>query len=442
MSLLTIGVSHRSASIELVERVAAGIGSADDLRGAVSGQEDVSEVVVLATCNRVEVYTEADTFHGALAQVSGLLARAADLPLDDLAEHFYVHYEDRAVSHLFSLACGLDSMAVGESQILGQLRQALARSQDAGDAAGGLNPLFQQALRLGKRAHSETSIDQVSQSLVSLALRRAADRVPDLSTARAVVVGAGSMAGLATATLRRAGVADLVVVNRTMERADRLAESYAARSAHWAALPEVIAGADLVLACTGAQDLVIGADQLIDVDSRRERPLVLIDLAMPHDIDPAVADLPGVDLIGLAQLQEESQSSENPATADVVDHVRDLVAGEVAEYLASRRANRVGPTVAALRARANQVVDAELERLERKAPDLDPTQAAEVRRTVQRVVDKLLHTPTVRVREMVGQGLGEQGSEDYAGVLRELFDLDARDVAAVATPPQATGEIP
>lgn len=443
MSLLAIGVSHRSAPIDLVERVVAGIGTPQQLRREVSAQEDVSEVVVITTCNRVEVYTEAETFHGALAQVGALLSTAAGLPIDALAEHFYVHYEDRAVSHLFALACGLDSMAVGESQILGQIRQALAKAQEGGDAAGALNPLFQQALRLGKRAHSETSIDQVSRSLVSLALERSRPHLPDLSRASAVVVGAGSMAGLATATLTRSGVGELTVVNRTRSRADRLAAGYGARAGDWDDLGELIASADLVLTCTGAQDVVIGADTAaaaMAAPSRgRGRDLVLIDLAMPHDVEPAAERVPGVHLFGLAQLQQGQ--TQDSGGADAVGQVRELVAGEVAEYLAGRRANRVGPTLAALRARASEVVEAELSRLDRKAPGLDPAQAAEVRRTVQRVVDKLLHTPTVRVRELAGQGQTEQGSEDYAGVLRELFDLDARDVAAVATPPRTAGEL-
>lgn len=450
MSLLAIGVSHRTAPIDLVERVVAGIGSAADLRREVGSQEDISEVVVLTTCNRVEVYTEAETFHGALSQVGGLLAATADLPMDALAEYFYVHYEDRAVSHLFSLACGLDSMAVGESQILGQLRQALAQAQEAGDAAAALNPLFQRALRLGKRAHSETSIDQVSQSLVSLALDRAAEYLPDLSEVRAVVVGAGSMSALATATLSRAGVGGLTVVNRTLERAERLAAGYGAVAAQWERMAELISEADLVLTCTGAQGLVISADLVRQATAGREGDLVLIDLAMPHDVAPEVVDVPGVHLLGLAQLQEQSDSdtasSVGHASAEqAVEQVRDLVSGEVAEHLLSRRSNRVGPTVAALRARASEVVESELQRLGRKAPDLDPVQSAEVRRTVQRVVDKLLHTPTVRVRELAGREVrepGEHRSEDYAGVLRELFDLDARDVAAVATPPSAVGELP
>lgn len=449
MSLLTIGVSHRTAPIELVERVVAGIGSTTDLRSVVSSQEDVSEVVVLATCNRVEVYTEAETFHGALAQVGGLLARAAGLPLDALADHFYVHYEDRAVSHLFSLACGLDSMAIGESQILGQLRRALADSQDAGDAAAALNPLFQQALRLGKRAHSETAIDQVSQSLVSLALDRAGQHLVNLNEISAVVVGAGSMSGLAVSTLGRAGITDLTVVNRTRERADRLAATYQASAADWTELADLLASADLVLTCTGSQDLIVSADMVAQARGARTDPLVLIDLAMPHDVDPAVAELPGVHLWGLAQLQAETDpvtgSGSGLSTAletGAVEQVRDLISGEVAEYLAARRAQRVGPTLAALRARATQVLEAELHRFDRKVPDLDPEQAAEVRRTVQRVVDKLLHTPTVRVKELAGRGVSAEHSEDYASVLRELFDLDARDVAVVATPPRTVGELP
>lgn len=440
MSLLVVGLSHRSAPMDLLERVALGAEGVEDLTALVHRQEDVTEALVVATCNRTEVYADAHTFHGALAQIGASLATRTGVPLEELTEHLYVHYEDRAVSHLFLLACGLESMAVGESQVLGQIREALAVAQRSGRAGGVLNPLFQHALRVGKRAHAETDIDEVSRSLVVLGLERAARHLGDLRGLRAVLVGAGAMSGLAAATLVRAGVTDLTVVNRTREHADRLVRTHGGAAVDWSGLTEAVGTADLLITCTGAVGHVIGADVVARSRGRGVRPLVVLDLAMPRDVAPAAGRLPGVHLWGLAELRghlaAQQRAAAGPSVAeDIIAGVQDLVTAEVAAYLISRRTQQVGPTLAALRARAATVVDAELTRLGQRLPELSEREQAEMRRTVQRVVDKLLHTPTVRVKKLVGDDDGG----DYAHALRELFDLDPGDVATVSSPPQVGG---
>jgi glutamyl-tRNA reductase len=437
VSLLTVGISHRTAPMSLVEQVVFGSGDETGLETRVVQQEDVAEAVVVSTCNRVEVYTEAETFHGALTQVGGAIAAAAGVPLDVLTEHLYVHYEDRAVSHLFSLACGLDSMAVGEAQVLGQVRDALGRAQRAGHAGPVLNQLFQQALRVGKRAHTETSIDRVSRSLVGLALEQAESHLPDLTGARTVLVGAGAMSGLAAATLVRAGVSDLTVVNRTRVHAERLAYRHGARAADWDELDRLVGHADLLVSCTGARETVLHADKVAAARRGVRRPLAVIDLAMPHDVDREVGELDGVRLWGLAELQEqvdrEPREEVDEATGPLRE-VHDLVTAEVAAYLAARRMQAVAPTVTALRRRAAEIVDSELERLLRRLPDLADSEEQEVRHAFRRVVDKLLHTPTVRIKELAGR-TDDPREGDYAAALRDLFDLDPRDVATVSAPP-------
>jgi glutamyl-tRNA reductase len=440
VSLLTVGISHRTAPMSLVEQVVFGSGDETGLEARVVEQEDVTEAVVVSTCNRVEVYTEAETFHGALAQVGGAVAAAAGVPMDLLTEHLYVHYEDRAVSHLFSLACGLDSMALGEAQVLGQVRDALGRAQRAGHAGPVLNQLFQQALRVGKRAHTETSIDRVSRSLVSLALDQVADHLPDLTRARTVLVGAGAMSGLAAATLVRAGVSDLTVVNRTRVHAERLAYRHGARAADWEALDRLVGHADLLVSCTGARETVLRAEQVAAAREGVGRPLAVIDLAMPHDVDRQVGNLHGVRLWGLAELQEQADQEQDGAPDEATGplrEVQDLVTAEVAAYLAARRMQTVAPTVTALRRRAAEVVDGELDRLRRRLPDLAEEHEHEVRHALQRVVDKLLHTPTVRIKELAGSS-DDARRGDYAAALRDLFDLDPRDVATVSAPPAVT----
>jgi glutamyl-tRNA reductase len=439
MSLLVIGVSHRSAELALLERVALDPESAARLGERARGGEHVGEALTLATCNRVEMYADVATFHGGLSDLGDALSATTGVPLDDLTEHLYVHYEDRAVAHLFSVVCGLDSMAIGEGQILGQVRLALRAAQQSGGSARVLDELFQQALRVGKRAHSETGIDQAGRSIVEAGIDRAATAFADSSVAgrSALVVGAGSMSSLVAATLRGRGVDALTIANRTPERATRLAGELGATAIGLDRLDDALAAADVVVSCTGSVGHVIGVDAVQRAQARRGgRPQAFVDLALPRDVDPAVADLPGVrvtDLEDIGRAIEGDDDEAGPAGDDAlptaVRAVRELVAEEVAEYLVRRRAEAVAPTVVALRARAAEVVAAELARLEQRRPGLDPEVREELRRTVNRVVDKLLHAPTVRVKELAG--VAEPA--DYAAALRDLFDLDPHDVAAVST---------
>ena len=267
MSLLVVGLSHRTAPVSVLERAALDDDARAGLLHDALAAEPAAEAAVLATCNRVELYADVDRFHAGVAELSTLLARHSGVPLEELTPHLYVHYEDRAVHHLLSVACGLDSMAVGEGQILGQIKDALALGQELHTAGRLLNDLFQQALRVGKRAHSETGIDRAGQSLVTFGLDRLAPATGELAGRRALVVGAGSMSSLAAATLARAGVRDLVIANRTLARAERLARLLAeqgadARAITMAEVPAALAAADIVVSCTGATGLVLTAAQL------------------------------------------------------------------------------------------------------------------------------------------------------------------------------------
>ncbi|MEV4015409.1 glutamyl-tRNA reductase [Nonomuraea angiospora] len=413
MSVLAIGLSHRTAPVALLERVSVTGDALAKLLHDVQQDPCVAEAMVVSTCNRVEVYVTVDRFHAAVTAVTGLLGVHSGVPVEELTPHLYVHYEERAVEHLFSMVCGLDSMVVGEGQILGQVRQALKLAQRHGTVGATLNELVQQALRVGKRAHHETGIDQAGASLVTAGLALAGD----LSGRRALVVGAGSMSSLAAVTLARAGVTDIVVANRTYERGARLAESVGGRAVGFAAVADELAGADIVITCTGAGRHVITPDML-------SRPAFLLDLALPHDIDPGVRAVPGVTLVDLETIQESGIGSRG---GDAVESVRALVAGELRAYLDAERAAKVTPTVVALRSKAASVVESELGRLLMRVPDLDEKARDEVAMTVQRVVDKLLHEPTVRVKQLATC----PGGDHYAEALRELFNLDPKMPEAV-----------
>jgi glutamyl-tRNA reductase len=468
VSVLVVGLSHKSAPVAILERAAVTGDTLAKLLSDVALAEPVAETFVVSTCNRVEIYADVDRFHAGVTAIAELLARHCGVPARELTPHLYVHYEDRAVGHLLDVTCGLDSVVVGEGQILGQVRSALKLAGEHGTIGRVLGELGRLALRAGKRARAETGIGQAGQSLVSVGIELAAaglstaqdstaqdstaqDSTAQDSTAQdgpglagrdVLIVGAGSMSALAAATAARSGAAGIAVANRTRRHADRLAAQVAARVIALADLPAAMAAADIVISCTGAAGYVITREAaraaLADRRGAGGRgPLVFLDLAMPRDVEPAVTGLPGVVVIGMDQLTEHGTA----AGAAEVAEVRSICEAELAAYRSAVDAARVAPTVVALRAKAATVVDAELARLAGRlsADGLSAHAQDEIAQTVRRVVDKLLHAPTVRVKELAGS----PGGEEYAAALRVLFDLDPRAVEAVTravTEHEAHGE--
>jgi glutamyl-tRNA reductase len=439
VSVLVVGLSHRSAPVAVLERAAVSGDALGKLLRDVFHAEHVAGTFTVSTCNRVEVYAEVDKFHAGVAATCEMLARHSGVPLPQLTPHLYVHYEDRAVQHLLSMTCGLESMVVGESQILGQVRRALALARKHQTLGRTLDDLGALALRTAKRAHAETGIDRAGANLVTVGAGLAAARLaaaPDpaepLRGHRVLVVGAGSMSALAVATAARLGAAGIVVANRTKEHAERLAATVSGSTAELADLQAVLATADLVISCTGAAGLVIGAGMVAAALRTRadaggaSRPLVFLDLALPRDVDPGAAGLPGVSVIGLDTLQDTGTAL-TAAHAEDVAAVRAIVAEELAARVSARHAARVAPTVVALRAKAVEVVEAELARLAGKLGEIDDRTRAEIAQAMHRVMDKLLHAPTVRVKELAGS----PGGDSYEAALRVLFDLDPGAVEAV-----------
>ncbi|MFC7326385.1 glutamyl-tRNA reductase [Marinactinospora rubrisoli] len=481
MSVLAVGLSHRSSPVALLERVALSGEARRKAMSEMAGADAVNEVMMVATCNRVEIYADVEKFHPGLAAISELLSWHTGVALADLTRHLYVHYEERAVQHLFSVACGLDSMVVGEGQILGQVRAAVKEAQGNGTLGRVLNDLGQRALRVGKRAHTETHLDHAGADMVSLGLLVAGRHLPaasgrsaapadprcphapagptgadevaaalphpeTLAGQRVLVLGAGSMSALSANTVARQGASSVVVANRTFERAARLAECLTeayeplrSRAVAFEHAAGELAEADLVISCTGAQGLVLTRDDVAAAAERRGgRPLVLLDLALPRDVDPAVRDLPGVALVDIEDLRQASAEGAGEAagtTADIAA-VREIVTEEVAEYQAVRRAELVAPTVVALRSKAQTVVDTELSRLHGRLPGLDDRARGEIDHAVRRVVDKLLHQPTVRVKQLASAPNGGT----YEAALRELFDLDPHKPDAVTRVDPASAE--
>ncbi|SEH49461.1 glutamyl-tRNA reductase [Mycolicibacterium rutilum] len=434
MSVLLFGVSHRSAPVSVLEQLSTDESDQAKIVEQVLQSSLVTEAMVLSTCNRVEVYAVVEAFHGGLSVIGQVLSEHSGMSLHDLTKYAYVRYAEAAVEHLFAVTSGLDSAVIGEQQVLGQVRRAYAAAEANHTVGRTLHELSQRALSVGKRVHTETGIDAAGASVVSVALDIAEGKLGSLAGRTAVVVGAGSMGSLAAKHLIRAGVERVHVVNRTLPRAKRLADNIRDLGAEAHAfpfdhLPPLLTDADVVVSCTGAVRPVVSLADVHRGLAHRQEPkqLVICDLGMPRDVDSAVAGLPGVYVVDMERIQREPSARAAAADADAA---RTIVAAEVANYLAGQRMAEVTPTVTALRQRAADVVEAELLRLDNRLPGLDAAHRDEVAKTVRRVVDKLLHAPTVRVKQLASA----PGGDSYAEALRELFELDQQAVDAVAGP--------
>ncbi len=440
MSVLLFGVSHRSAPVSVLEQLSTDESEQVKIVDRLMQSPLVTEAMMLSTCNRVEVYAVVDAFHGGLSAIGQVLAEQSGMTVPELTKYAYVRYSEAAVEHLFAVAGGLDSAVVGEQQVLGQVRRAYASAETNRTVGRTLHELAQRALAVGKRVHSETGIDAAGASVVSVALGMADAKIDGLQGKTAVVIGAGAMGALSAAHLTRAGVENIYVVNRSLPRAQRLARKIreagaAAEALNLEKLPVALAEADVVVSCTGAVSPVVSLadvhNALAAASRDSDQPLVICDLGMPRDVDPAVSGLPGVLVIDMERVQREPSARAAAADAEAA---RILVSAEVATYLAGQRMAEVTPTVTALRQRAADVVEAELLRLDNRLPDLEAAQRDEVARTVRRVVDKLLHAPTVRIKQLASA----PGGDSYAEALRELFELNQTAVDAVAN----AGELP
>lgn len=428
MSIVVVGANHRSAPLELLERMSVRGDSLPKMLHHLCSGEHTSEAVVLATCNRTEVYLVAERFHGAFGEVRNFFSDLTFLPPERFADSLYVHYDDQAVTHLFEVAAGLDSAVPGEHEILGQVRTAweIARSEQASQR--GLNLLFRHALEVGKRARTETGIGRHSTSVSQAAVRMVESRLGPLAGRRVVVVGAGTMGRRLVRFLHDAGVEDLVVANRTPERAEALVAEVgcAATVVGLEELPSHLVSADVLFSATEAPEPVIlddpaggpAAPSLRSLLEQRSTPLLALDLAVPRDIDPTLGELDAVDLLDMTAVADTTQDALAERRREAVA-VRRIVDDEVERFLAASSAREVAPIIAGIRGRAEGIRSAELARHAGVLESLDPAQREAVEALTKGIVAKLLHEPTVRLKDSAGSSQGDR----LATSLAELFDL-------------------
>jgi glutamyl-tRNA reductase len=420
VSLIVLGLNHRTVALEVLERT-----TIDDPHVAkalvdLTSRDHLSEAAVLSTCNRTEVYAMAERFHGAVDDIVAFLSDWARMPFHPDEGSIYIHHDDGAAAHLFGVAAGLDSAVLGESEILGQVRRAWERAHEEGAVGPTLNAAFRHAVEVGKRARTETGIGRHVTSVSQAAVAMAADRLGGLEGRRVLVLGAGGMGkGIATA-LRTAHVSDVLVCNRTWDRALELAEVVGGRPVPLLDLPTALAEVDLLLTSTGASSIMVEHGDLEPVMASRgpDHPLLIVDVAVPRDVDPSAGDLPGVTLLDMTDLQTFAAQGLEKRQREI-GKVEEIIEEEVTRWVETNHARRASPLVAALRSRAEEVRTSELERLAGRLTDLDDRQREAVEALTRGIVGKLLHDPTVRLKDAVGTARGERLAE----ALRDLFDL-------------------
>ncbi len=423
MGILGLGVSFRRAPVELLERLAF---DDADLTKAYRHAQDLDgldEVVILSTCNRVEAYGNVPSYHSGFLALKRVLIETRGIEPDELTDPLYAHWERDATDHLFSVAAGLDSMVLGETQIQRQVRDALRRAEAEGAAGSTLATVFHAAVRAGRRVRHETALGAAPDAYVAIGADLADEALGGIAGRKTVVIGAGGMAELAVHHLRGRGAGPLRVLNRSVERARALAERTDADHGGLDALPDALEDADLIVSATGAAGHVIARDDLARATAGRAgRPLVILDLAVPRDVGPEVADLDGVRVIDVLTLRTRI-GDHSPQTAEEIGRAHALVDDEVRRWVTRRRGDELAPVIRALRERGDRVVRAELDRWASRLAELTPDQRDAVEALARGVSAKLLHDPIVAMKER-----NEPGSDrEHAKLLAELFGLDPDD---------------
>jgi glutamyl-tRNA reductase len=415
MPILTLGVSYRRAPVELLERLAFADEDAPKAYKRLGELEAVRGGVVVSTCNRVEVTADVESYHAGFQALRAFLSESREVPFEEFSALLYSPYEEQAVQHLFSVASGLDSMVLGEPQILAQVRAAHRAAEQERPPGSLLTALFRRAVRVGRRARAETAIGASPAAFVEAGAELAARALGPLNGRPLLVVGAGAMGDIAVRTLVARGMGPVTVVNRTQSRGEALARRTGAKAMGLTHLPEALAEADLVASFTGASEVVVDRRSVERaIEARNGRPLFLLDLAVPRDVDPAVIQLPNVHLVDIDALKDVVIGADEAE----IGRVRAIIAHEVARFAEWRRASRLAPVIRALYDRAEWIRSAELRRAGGKLEHLSEEERAAVEAATRAIVAKLLHHPVVRAKQ-----IGEGDDVDIR-LLARLFDLE------------------
>jgi len=419
MSIVVLGVNYHTSPLTLLEKVMIPVPAMSEALRVLSGHSDIREVVVLSTCNRTEVYAVAERFHGAHDDILEFLCETSGLSAEEITPHLYSQFDDDAVVHLFEVAAGIDSAVLGETEIVGQVRNAWDFAMKQGTSRSTLNLLFRYALESGKRARTETGISRSTASVAHAAVEMSEEILGTLNGKRVLVVGAGEMGEGVAGALSRAGTESITVLNRTVSRAEALAAKIGARVSSFESLEIELVAADVVLACTGAGGVIIDHDLMSRVRKDVATPLLVVDIALPRDVAASVAELPGVILRDLDHLSDWAQRGIEKRESEV-GQVREIIGEEVKRFLLDQTQRQAAPLVAQLREVVESIRTSEMERFESALSAMTPEQRELVESISHGIINKMLHAPSVRLREAAGTPQGER----LSAAVRDLFSLE------------------
>lgn len=419
MSIVVLGINYHTSPVTLLEKVMIPVPAMSEALRVLSSHSDIREVIVLSTCNRTEVYAVTERYHAAHTDILEFLCETSGLSADEITPHLYSQFDDDAVVHLFEVAAGIDSAVLGETEIVGQVREAWDFAMKQGTSRSTLNLLFRYALESGKRARTETGISRSTASFAHAAVEMAEEILGTLSGKRVLVVGAGEMGEGVAGALSRAGTESITVLNRTVSRAEALADKIGARVSEFGSLENELVTADVVLACTGAGGVIIDHELMARVRHGVSTPLLVVDVAMPRDVAASVADLPGVTLRDLDNLSDWAQRGIDKRAAEV-GQVREIIGEEVQRFLLDQTQRQAAPLVAQLREVVESIRIAEIERFESALAAMTPEQRELVESISHGIINKMLHVPSVRLREAAGTPQGER----LSAAVRDLFSLE------------------
>jgi glutamyl-tRNA reductase len=419
MSIVVLGINYHTSPVTLLEKVMIPVPAMSEALRVLSSHSDIREVIVLSTCNRTEVYAVAERYHAAHTDILEFLCETSGLSADEITPHLYSQFDDDAVVHLFEVAAGIDSAVLGETEIVGQVREAWDFAMKQGTSRSTLNLLFRYALESGKRARTETGISRSTASVAHAAVEMAEEILGTLSGKRVLVVGAGEMGEGVAGALSRAGTESITVLNRTVSRAEALANKIGARVSDFESLENELSTADVVLACTGAGGVIIDHELLARVRQGVSTPILVVDIALPRDVAASVAELPGVTLRDLDNLSDWAQRGIDKRSSEV-GQVREIIGEEVKRFLLDQTQRQAAPLVAQLREVVESIRTAEMDRFETALSAMTPEQRDLVESISHGIINKMLHAPSVRLREAAGTPQGER----LSAAVRDLFSLD------------------
>jgi glutamyl-tRNA reductase len=435
MRLFAVGLSHRTAPVELRECVDFARAGVEAALSALAARAIASEVVVLSTCNRAEIYAvgESETTAEALLRFFG---EYHQIPAERIAEHLYVRRGQEVARHLFTVAAGLDSLVVGEPQILGQVKSAYAAANDLHATGALTNRLFHSAFAVGKRVRSETGLGDGAVSVSYAAIALAKKIFGNLEGLQVLILGAGEMAKLTGVHLRAHNVSQITIASRTLSTAEHLAERLDGRAVAWTELDAALRAADIVISATGATEPVLGRTRIAEaMRPRRRRPLFIIDIAVPRDAEASVGDIDQVFLYNLDDLRAIVKENLARRTAEL-ERAEAIVKEEVARFATWMQSREIIPTVVALRQRFEAIRRSELSRLEPKLSGLPPEARARLDEVTHLIIEKLLLTPTEQLKSVSDESMVVA----YSDALNRLFSLAEEKPAPKDRPPKT--EVP